>query len=513
MWWVFLGNGEWGVCDGYDYMEGPPMTFVFHHGGKFKQNEGGNLYYEPDHTEVLMGVEADTLDVFFVRGYYVKLGYAEARECWWKSPRVPLEYGLRRLAKDHDLVAMVKDCRRNFNLINLYFEHGVSEPCVVDEQEEYVPKIKPTQTKRHQSQPTKLPSQQKACPETTKASADGSRLSQPSNEIKEKYKPAKTRLAEKKIETDDSSYEASEDEDESDSDLEDNPLDDNDSDLNSWHSEDSGQELDSDEESPTVYPQYNDKAKFGDLKFEGLIPAVKEVMPMAQHRFCVWHLWRNFSKQWGSTKLKDLVWECARSRTRNEFERNMKRIKVINEQAWQYLEKWPKEAWTKAYFSENPKNDNICNNACESFNANIKHERTKPVLTLAEEVRRIIMKSMVDNKLKLSTYQGILPSVQQSRLEAMTKLSSHWAPQWCGDDKEELFEIHGWSTNMVVDMRKHTCTCRFWQLTGMPCMHAISAIQDKNGKRTEEYCHELLTMEAYKRTYCFNVNPVKGQDL
>ncbi|RYQ81889.1 hypothetical protein Ahy_B10g100485 [Arachis hypogaea] len=173
-------SGELRVCDGYDYMEGPPMTFVFHHGGKFKKDEGGYLYYEPDHTEVLMGVEADTLDVFFVRGYYVELGYAEARECWWKSPGVPLEHGLMRLATDDDLVAMVKDCRRNFNLINLYFEHGVSEPCVVDEQEEDVPKINPTQTKRHQSQPTKLPSHQKACSESTKASAEGSRLSQPS---------------------------------------------------------------------------------------------------------------------------------------------------------------------------------------------------------------------------------------------------------------------------------------------------------------------------------------------
>ncbi|XP_025635555.1 uncharacterized protein [Arachis hypogaea] len=260
--------------------------------------------------------------------------------------------------------------------------------------------------------------------------------------------------------------------------------------------------------------QYNDNKLCIILDMQkGLIPAVKEVMPSAQHRFCVWHLWRNFSKQWGSTELKDLVWECARSRTRNEFKGNMKRVKVINEQAWQYLEKWPKEAWTKAYFSEDPKIDNICNNACESFNAKIKHERTKSILTLAEEVRRIITKSMVDNKLKLSTYQEILSPVQQSKLEAMTKISSHWAPQWCRDDKKELFEVHGWPTNMMVDLEKHTCSCRFWQLTGMPCIHAISAIQDKNGKRTEEYCHEWLTMKAYKRKYCFNVNPVKGQDL
>ncbi|RYR27300.1 hypothetical protein Ahy_B01g051357 [Arachis hypogaea] len=79
---------------------------------------------------------------------------------------------------------------------------------------------------------------------------------------------------------------------------------------------------------------------------------------------------------------------------------------------------------------------------------------------------------------------------------------------------------------MVVDLGSRTCTCRFWQLTvnlcccayvvlckGMPCMHAIAAIQDKNDKRPEEYCHDWLTMDAYRRTYCFNVNPIKGQDL
>ncbi|XP_025653305.1 uncharacterized protein [Arachis hypogaea] len=30
---------------------------------------------------------------------------------------------------------------------------------------------------------------------------------------------------------------------------------------------------------------------------KGLIPAVKELVPTVLHRFCVWHLWRNFSKQ------------------------------------------------------------------------------------------------------------------------------------------------------------------------------------------------------------------------
>ncbi|XP_072062327.1 uncharacterized protein [Arachis hypogaea] len=190
--------------------------------------------------------------------------------------------------------------------------------------------------------------------------------------------------------------------------------------------------------------------------------------------------------------------------TTNEFNRNMNRVKLINQKAWEYLDKWPKDTWTKAHFSEVLKVDNICNNACESFNAKIKHERSKPILTLAEEVRRIIMNIIVDNRKKLQNYQGIIPPVQQSRLEAMTTLSIHWDPQWFRDEKEELYEVHGWPTDMVVDLGKHTCSCRFWQLTGN---------KDKNDNRAEEYCHDWLKMEAYRKTYCFNVNPVKGQDL
>ncbi|RYQ95685.1 hypothetical protein Ahy_B08g091030 [Arachis hypogaea] len=51
-------------------MEGPPITFIFHHGGSFKNDEKGSRIYEPDNTEVLVGVDGDTLDVFFVKGYY-----------------------------------------------------------------------------------------------------------------------------------------------------------------------------------------------------------------------------------------------------------------------------------------------------------------------------------------------------------------------------------------------------------------------------------------------------------
>ena len=98
----------------------------------------------------------------------------------------------------------------------------------------------------------------------------------------------------------------------------------------------------------------------------------------------------NFTKQWKDRELKNLAWECARSTTINQLNANIERLKRLNEKAWTYLDKWPKDAWTKAYFNKEPKVDNICNNACAVLNAKIAKYRTKSILIMAKEVRRCI---------------------------------------------------------------------------------------------------------------------------
>ncbi|KAL5190334.1 hypothetical protein HKD37_04G009796 [Glycine soja] len=100
-----------------------------------------------------------------------------------------------------------------------------------------------------------------------------------------------------------------------------------------------------------------------------------------------------------------------------EFNQNLARVKALNIKAWEYLKKWPKEAWTKAYYSEWCKVDNICNNTCEVFNSKIVTYRTKPILTMLEEFRCYIMRSMSDHKLKLAARSGPLCPMQQSRLD------------------------------------------------------------------------------------------------
>ncbi|XP_025664641.1 uncharacterized protein [Arachis hypogaea] len=83
---------------------------------------------------------------------------------------------------------------------------------------------------------------------------------------------------------------------------------------------------------------------------------------------------------------------------------------------------------------------------------------------------------------------------------------------WRRSGYYKIFEFHGWPTNMAVDLGKRSCTCDFWQLSGMPCVHACTALA-RAGRRPDEFCHNWLTIEAYNNTYAFHINPTPGQEL
>ncbi|KAK2412396.1 hypothetical protein QL285_047593 [Trifolium repens] len=243
---------------------------------------------------------------------------------------------------------------------------------------------------------------------------------------------------------------------------------------------------------------------------KGLIPALQEVMPGAHHRFCVMHLWKNFTKQWKDKELKGAVWQAARSTTPAQFDAVMERIKRKSQKAWEYLNKWPKDAWTKAYFSTEPKVDNITNNTCEGFNSSILKYRGKPILTMAEEIRCYIMRTMSTNRLKLANRTGILCPMQQSRLEKLKIKSNLWTPLWSGDGRFQVSN-NNWITHVDVDIYAQTCTCRNWQLTGIPCEHGIAALAWKCEK-PEDFCRGWLTMGSYNATYEHFVRPTQGME-
>ncbi|RYR49837.1 hypothetical protein Ahy_A07g036349 [Arachis hypogaea] len=76
---------------------------------------------------------------------------------------------------------------------------------------------------------------------------------------------------------------------------------------------------------------------------------------------------------------------------------------------------------------------------------------------------------------------------------------------WSSDADYEIFEVHGWPTNMTVDLGKRFCTYVF--------LFLICAALVRVGKKPDEFCHYWLTMEAYNNIYAFHINSIHGQAL
>ncbi|XP_061352398.1 uncharacterized protein LOC133297302 [Gastrolobium bilobum] len=213
---------------------------------------------------------------------------------------------------------------------------------------------------------------------------------------------------------------------------------------------------------------------------KGLIPALQEVMPGAHHRFCVQHVWKNFIKQWKDKAIRGIVWEATRCTVVPQFQRTMQKLKDFNEDAWAYLHKIDLSCWDKAYFSHWPKCGNITNNLAEVWNAKIVGYRSKLIIRLCEELRCYIMRRMAAHQRILGTVRGKIAPAQQKKLGQLKALSNSWTPTWTANLDQDIYEVAEKGERVGVNLTYKTCACNLWQLTGLPCEHAIAAICHKN---------------------------------
>jgi hypothetical protein len=64
-----------------------------------------------------------------------------------------------------------------------------------------------------------------------------------------------------------------------------------------------------------------------------------------------------------------------------------------------------------------------------------------------------------------------------------------------------------------VDLSNMTCTCRQWQITGLPCTHALFFITSLCGVSIEidQYVHKYYSIAMFKATYAENVPSIEAK--
>ncbi|XP_012851396.1 PREDICTED: uncharacterized protein LOC105971096 [Erythranthe guttata] len=233
-------------------------------------------------------------------------------------------------------------------------------------------------------------------------------------------------------------------------------------------------------------------------KQKWLIPAFETLFPNAENRFCVRHLHSNMKRD-GVTGLaiKTALWGAAKATRVEEFNRKMQELRDIDEDAYQWLVKKPPQNWTRSHFSPHPKCDILLNNMCECFNSFILEAREKPIISLLETIRNLLMTRVQSNKEKAAKWEGLLcPKIKKILMKIMEE-AGECISMKCDDYH---FQIIGPFDQHTVDLLERKCSCKKWDLSGIPCKHACSAIWCRN-EESESYVHNCYKVETYLQVY------------
>ncbi|GKA88907.1 hypothetical protein Tco_0810719 [Tanacetum coccineum] len=187
----------------------------------------------------------------------------------------------------------------------------------------------------------------------------------------------------------------------------------------------------------------------------------------------------------------------------------MKEMKEINNQAYDHLIERNSKSWSRAFFEVNRACDAFKNGMSESFNSRIRKARRKPIIKMLEEIRTYMMRRIFRMATKAKKMEhDVCPTIRKKLEEIKVKQRhENVIPSDCNQ-----FEVVNEYDAYVVDISARTCSCRSWQLSGIPCVHAVVALAFLN-KDPETYVSDWLKKEMFTKAYNYPIKPLKGSSF
>ncbi|XP_060188323.1 uncharacterized protein LOC132617345 [Lycium barbarum] len=243
---------------------------------------------------------------------------------------------------------------------------------------------------------------------------------------------------------------------------------------------------------------------------KGLFATIKELLPEVEQRQCARHILANWSKDWGGLERRLIFWKCARSTIEVDLRRNLDKLQLLGgEKIVEDLLYYKEHTFCKVYFNTETKCDIINNNMAESFNAWILPARHKTIITMLEEIRiKVMNRISVMGSFANTWVTRISPMALRTLEENMGK-SMNCDIVFNG---EHGFEILDGLYQHTVDIVNEKCSCRSWQLKGIPCPHAICAMLYKKYEPIE-YVHEYYSKKNWFKTYCHYIQPMTNMAM
>ncbi|KAL5767892.1 hypothetical protein ACOSQ2_014675 [Xanthoceras sorbifolium] len=230
--------------------------------------------------------------------------------------------------------------------------------------------------------------------------------------------------------------------------------------------------------------------QYANIVQKGLVSTLEQTWPQVGSQYCFKHIVANFRATFKNLNMTRKLWAASRVGYAAGFKEVMESIKDDSVKAYDYLMKARPDKWACHTFDPRIKSDHNTNNMSECFNSWIKDDRDKLILTLMESLKRKVMVRFHEKWEEVEKFEDGISPYARGRIN--------------DNDKEgrKLHVFHG---------REKTCNCRLWEISGIPCEHALAAFSF-NRQFAHKSVHWNYSNEALKLTYGGNINPVLEEE-
>ncbi|GJZ84812.1 pentatricopeptide repeat-containing protein [Tanacetum coccineum] len=149
------------------------------------------------------------------------------------------------------------------------------------------------------------------------------------------------------------------------------------------------------------------------------------------------------------------------------------------------------------------------NGISESYHSAIEIARTKPIISMLEEIRVYLMQRIVTMNQKAVNLNDIICPAIRKELEKLKKYQRYWQVVPCG---QQLFEVRKANKGFGVNLNIKTCTCKRWNLSGISCIHAVVAycmLNQDPGKGVSSWYSKQMWVDVYSHF----IKPVGGSSI
>lgn len=236
---------------------------------------------------------------------------------------------------------------------------------------------------------------------------------------------------------------------------------------------------------------------------KGIVEAVETHFPSSFHGFCLRYVSENFRDEFKNTKLVNIFWNAVYALTAVEFEAKVSEMVEISQDVLQWFHRYPPTLWAIAYF-EGVRYGHFSLGVTELLYNWALDGHELPIVQMMEHVRQQLTTWFHDRRNIAMSWTSILvPSAERRISEAIADSRCYQVLR----ANEVEFEIVSSERTNIVDIRTRVCSCRRWQLYGLPCAHATAALLSC-GQTAQLFAEHCFTVASYRETYSQPINPI-----